>query len=256
MQTSYIEKTERHEACGYSYIVVRSDGKVVGSNTYRGGENAAGKYLSDILQEEEKIRESLAVPKPIDMKNEDWEKFKNANDCHICNKSLIKDEFLDSIPVCDYNTGHYCGQSHKDCYYVALKKIKFVGPKRERKQKHKIDKWIEKNQETCLFCAESLMKQNYRDAVKDHCHITGRYRGVAHSECNKKLRINHKTDQIPVVFHNLRGYDAHHLMQAMSQLQKEVKCVANNMEKCITFSVGGLRFTDSLNFCKEALIHS
>jgi len=165
---------------------------------------------------------------------------------------LIKDEFLDSIPVCDHDTGRYCGQSHKG-YYVALKKIKFVGPKRERKEKDKIDKWIEKNQETCLFCAEPLLQKNYRDAVKDHCHITGRYRGAAYSECNKKLRINHKTGQIPVVFHNLRGYDAHHLMQAMWQLQKEVKCVANNMEKYITFSVGGLRFIDSLNFLQGSL---
>jgi len=60
-------------------------------------------------------------------------------------------------------------------------------------------------------------------------------------------------DQIPVVFHNLRGYDAHHLMQAISQLQKEVKCVANNMEKYFTFSVGGLRFIDSLNFLLGSL---
>ena len=81
-----------------------------------------------------------------------------------------------------------------------------------------------------------------------HCHITGRYHRAAHKECNLKLRIKPNTDQIPVVFHNLKGYDAHHLMQAMSQLQKEVKCVANNMEKYITFSVGGLRFIDSLNF--------
>ena len=34
MQTSYTEKTERHEACGYSYLVVKSDGEVVGSNTF------------------------------------------------------------------------------------------------------------------------------------------------------------------------------------------------------------------------------
>ena len=67
------------------------------------------------------------------------------------------------------------------------------------------------------------------------------------------MRIKPKTDQIPVVFHNLRGYDAHHLMQAMSQLQKEVKCVANNMEKYITFSVGGLRFLDALNFLQGSL---
>ena len=67
------------------------------------------------------------------------------------------------------------------------------------------------------------------------------------------MRIKPKTDQIPIVFHNLRGYDAHHLMQAMANLQKEVKCVANNMEKYITFSVGGLRFIDSLNFLQGSL---
>jgi len=39
----------------------------------------------------------------------------------------------------------------------------------------------------------------------------------------------------------------------MSQLQKEVKCVANNMEKYTTFSVGGLRFIDSLNFLQGSL---
>ena len=97
------------------------------------------------------------------------------------------------------------------------------------------------------------MKQNFKDYVKDHCHITGKYRGAAHNSCNFKLRIKPKTDQIPVVFHNLRGYDAHHLMQAMSQLQREVKCVANNIEKYITFSVGGLRFIDSLNFLQSSL---
>jgi len=110
-----------------------------------------------------------------------------------------------------------------------------------------------KSQENCKYCGNPLLQKNFRDAVKDHCHITGRYCRAAHNECKKKLRINPKTDQIPVVFHNLRGYDVHHLMQAMLQLQKEVKCVANNMEKYITFSVGGLRFIDSLNFLQGSL---
>ena len=42
-------------------------------------------------------------------------------------------------------------------------------------------------------------------------------------------------------------------MQAMANLQKEVKCVANNMEKYITISVDGLRFIDSLNFLQGSL---
>ncbi|KAL9969009.1 hypothetical protein ACROYT_G021166 [Oculina patagonica] len=110
---------------------------------------------------------------------------------------------------------------------------------------------------TVVRSDEPLMKQNFKDSVKDHCHITGKYRGAAHNACNLKMRIKQNTDQIPVVFHNLRGYDAHHLMQAMSKLsqatQKEVKCVANNMEKYITFSLGGLRFIDSLNFLQGSL---
>ena len=93
--------------------------------------------------------------------------------------------------------------------------MKFIGPKRERKERDKIDQWIANNQETYLFWAEPLLKQNHKDSVKDHCHITGMYRGAAHGACNKKLRINPQTDPIPVAFHNLRGYDAHHLMQAM-----------------------------------------
>ena len=33
----YTEKNALHEACGYSYIVVRCDGEIVGSNVYRDG---------------------------------------------------------------------------------------------------------------------------------------------------------------------------------------------------------------------------
>ena len=252
---SYTEKTEWHEVCGNSYIVVKSDGEVTGSKVYR-GENAVKEFLNGILQEETKIRESLATPKPIVMTNEDWEDYKNAKNCHICNKSLIKDEYLDSLPVFKIEEGgekcNYRGQWHKRCYYMAQKEqqggiltLKRVTEKKDQEQA--------KAQVNCYFCEKPLLQKNFRDAVKDHCHMTGAYRGAAHNECNLKMRIKPKTDQIPIVFHNLRGYDAHHLMQAMSNLQKEVKCVANNMEKYITFSVGGLRFIDSLNFLQGSL---
>jgi len=129
MQASYTEKTEWHEACRYSFMVVRSDGKVVCSKAYR-GENAVGKFLSDILQEEEKIRESLATPKPIVMTWKDWENFKKATDCHICNKALKKDKFIDSLPVWNIKEAgeegegekwSYWGQGHKQCFYMAQK---------------------------------------------------------------------------------------------------------------------------------------
>jgi len=39
----------------------------------------------------------------------------------------------------------------------------------------------------------------------------------------------------------------------MSQQQEEVNCITKNMVKYITFSLGGLRFIDSLNFLKGSL---
>ena len=95
---SYTEKTEWHEACGYLYIVVKSDGEVTAKKVYR-GENAEKSFLESIMQEKEKIREMLAEPKPITMTHEDWYDFKNAYNCHICEKKLVKENYWDSLPV-------------------------------------------------------------------------------------------------------------------------------------------------------------
>ena len=266
---SYTEKTEWHEACGYSYIVVKSDGEVTAKKVFR-GEGAVKSFLESIMQEKEKIREMLAKPKPITMTHEDWYDFKNAYNCHICEKKLVKENYWDSLPV--YTKGliteeeKYQGQYHKRCFFQEQKnqrkELEQLGCEGTEEGEFEIiilkkpeqkDKQKAKQQTNCYLCKKPLLQKNFRDAVKDHCHLTGKYRGAAHNQCNLKLRINPKTDQIPVVFHNLRGYDAHHLMQAMANLQKEVKCVANNMEKYITISVDGLRFIDSLNFLQGSL---
>ena len=91
------------------------------------------------------------------------------------------------------------------------------------------------------------------DSVRDHCHITGKYRGAAHNACNLKLRLSPKTTTIPVVFHNLRGYDSHLLMQAISKVEGRMSCIPNNTEKYISFSLGQLRFIDSAQFLQASL---
>ena len=103
--------------------------------------------------------------------------------------------------------------------------------------------------ETCHVCDKPLEG----DSVRDHCHITGKYRGAAHNACNLKLRLNPKTTTIPVVFHNLRGYDSHLLMQAISKVDGRVSCIPNNTEKYISFSLGQLRFIDSAQFLLASL---
>lgn len=87
--------------------------------------------------------------------------------------------------------------------------------------------------EECHVCG---LKYSNKDIhVRDHCHITGKYRGSAHQDCNLKLRINPKKFKILVIFHNLRGCDSHFIMQEIGSTGKEhyldINCKPNNMEK-------------------------
>ena len=243
-------KTEKREPCGFSYMVVRSDGGTFGPFTYR-GEDAVFVFLVCLQNHEREMREDMANKRPLVMTNEDWQKHRNVTDCHICNKSLVKDLFLDSISVHDPDSGKYCGQSHRRCCFMAMKT--FMGPKRERKAKVELDQWIENNQETCLFCADPLLVVNYKDSVKDRDHMTRMYGGATHNECNFKLKLNAKTAPIPVFFHNLKGYDGHLLMQAMARVQGEIKCIPTNTKKYVSFSLGNLRFVDNVNFLLSSL---
>ena len=43
------------------------------------------------------------------------------------------------------------------------------------------------------------------DKVRDHCHMTGKYTGCAHSSCNS--HVSFKDFKITVFVHNLKGYD-------------------------------------------------
>jgi len=93
--------------------------------------------------------------------------------------------------------------------------------------------------------------------VRDHCHMSGKYRGAAHSDCNLKLKINSKEpwkNKIPVIFHNLRGFDGHLIMQALGKSKAvNLSCIPNNMEKYMSFTVGQFVFMDSLQHLAASL---
>ena len=82
---------------------------------------------------------------------------------------------------------------------------------------------------TCHICSFKLKN----DKVRDHCHFTGKYRGAAHNKCNlmcKKPRV------LPVIFHNLQGYDAHLFIKQLAKLEGKLDCIPSTEEKYISFS--------------------
>ena len=70
---------------------------------------------------------------------------------------------------------------------------------------------------------------------KDHCHLTGKYRGAADSIFNLRFNV---LNEIPAVFQNGSKYDIHFIMKELAkEFEGQVEYFGENTEKCKTFSV-------------------
>ena len=117
----------------------------------------------------------------------------------------------------------------------------------------------------CWICEKKYKPDEKENIpVRDHCHMTGKYRGSAHKTCNFRLQISAERIKIPVIFHNLKGYDGHFIIGGMGDIIKEKKereeeplninVIASNAEKYITFKIGKhLKFIDSYQFMASPL---
>ena len=57
------------------------------------------------------------------------------------------------------------------------------------------------------------------NVIKDHCHLTGRYRGPAHNTCN--INVKQKVFLIPFLLHNFSIYDCHMFFKKLVDKKKE-----------------------------------
>ena len=112
-------------------------------------------------------------------------------------------------------------QNIKDIY------TKFKFPKKMIYTKE--DKRKFKEATKCWICKEDLGD----DKVRDHCHLTGMFRGAAHNKCNLQYRM---PKFIPVIFHNLSGYDSHLFIKNLGVSEGNISCIPNNEEKYISFT--------------------
>lgn len=82
----------------------------------------------------------------------------------------------------------------------------------------------------CYLCDKPIL--NEKDKVADHCHITGNYRGPAHSICNLNFK---QPNFIPIILHNLRNYDSHLFIKHLCQNKEQLSTIPQNKEKYISF---------------------
>ena len=82
--------------------------------------------------------------------------------------------------------------------------------------------------------------------VRDHFHVTGKFRGAAHNKCNLKLRILRK---LPTIFHNLEGYAGHIIFKELNNFNVDIDVIPKGIDKYMSIIVNRhITFIDSLQF--------
>ena len=83
---------------------------------------------------------------------------------------------------------------------------------------------------SCWICKKLI--DNDEEKVRDHCHVTGKFRGAAHKSCNLNFK---PTKKVPVIFHNLRGYDSHLSFCELNKFDVKIDVIPNRLEKYMAF---------------------
>ena len=101
-------------------------------------------------------------------------------------------------------------------------------------------KVIIKNSNDCWICNKKIKN---KDKVRDHCHITGKYRGP---------KIPRK---LPIIFHNLEGYDGHIIYRELNNFKDiDIQIIPKSSGKYMSIIINrNIVFLDSLQFLKASL---
>ena len=109
--------------------------------------------------------------------------------------------------------------------YNSFLELPMIPPTNKQKELHETAKKF------CI-CTNKVIEKDFK--VRDHCHYAKQYRGPGHMSCNFKYKI---PSYIPVVFHNLAGYDAHLFIKKLASYTNDIGVIAKTTENYISFSI-------------------
>ena len=109
------------------------------------------------------------------------------------------------------------------------------------------DEEIYNNSHICWICKQELNM----DKVRDHCHVTGKFKGAALNKCNINLRLPRK---LPIIFHNLQGYDGHIIFKELNSFDVDIAVIPKGTDKYMSIIVNRhITFIESLQFYNSSL---
>ena len=111
------------------------------------------------------------------------------------------------------------------------------------------DKRSFKSNNECWIVGGLFVERNNK--VRDHDHVTGKLEASVHKYCNINLRL---TKKISVIFHNLRGYVSHLIMQEIGRFDAQIDVIPNRLKKYMAFAINrSLVFIDNMQLMSFSL---
>ena len=138
--------------------------------------------------------------------------------------------------ACILDEYEYCKKIRRDHFNKSL----IMSPKEEE---------MFQNTCSCWICGKLF--DLIDEKVRDHCHISGKFRDAAHFSCNANFKISKK---VPVVFHNLKGYDGHLIMKELNNFDVKIDVIPCGLQKYMVFIINRwLVFINSMQFMNSSL---
>jgi hypothetical protein len=251
-----VHKYQKHLPGGFKIYVVSVDPNYKSEEIIYRGPNADIKFIEKLHQIKQKLLNLVYDPaykdiKTMIMSDEQKIEFENATHCHICEEELNNKKMsLDMEEELQY-VKKDLSDKKKD-----LKELEASLKKASKKVNNKQNRQLIENDIVSLkwdiIQLTLKINSNKKSAVRDHCHVTGHYRGAAHFGCNINYQFDRRKD-IPVILHNLKGYDSHLIIKQASKKFNTITCIPQTKDNMVTFNLDQFKFIDSFQFMESSL---
>ena len=156
-------------------------------------------------------------------------------------------------------TGYYrsnLGYDNVDWFVSEVKKLENKMTFYFKNTNKDINK-VERDEEDCRnnnirrFCENKIIENK----VGDHCHLTGKYRGPAHSKYNVNVKQK-QSNFIPFSFHNFSNYDCHRFFKKLVDKKNDevnFDIIPQTNEEYTSVTYGCIRIIDSYRFFSSSL---